>query len=215
MSRAFNQQEKLQIHESLLKSGCNLFGKNGFTKTNVDAIAENSGISKGTFYQFWDSKEAFFFACLEETELRFQEEIIAPLISSGRHPAEILGSLINETLKATESYPMIAQALDPVLMNRLIRKLPSEILERHQEKDRGEFALIVSSWNPEVFDPGIEPEILDGLFKGLLMMSLHRDIIGDDIFPKVIETTATILGAGLKSISDTNITTHRKKGRKK
>lgn len=205
MARAFNPNEKLQIYESLLRSGCTLFGKNGFIKTNIDTITTEAGVAKGTFYHFWDSKEAFFFACLEETEQRFQEEVIEPLLSSDRHPAEVLGSLINEALKATDDYPMIGQALDPVLMNRLIRKLPAEILERHQEKDRGEFALIAASWNPEEFNPGIDPEVLDGLFKGILMMSLHKEIIGEDVFSRVSETMAAVISAGLKSISDENI----------
>ncbi len=205
MARAFDPAEKLRIHETLLETGCRQFGLYGFSKTNVESIAGEAGIAKGTFYQFWNSKEAFFFACLEETELKFQEEIIEPLLSSGRHPAEILGSLVAEALKAAENYPIITQALDQALMNRLVRNLPPEILARHQEKDRGEFSVIVSSWDPDVFDPGIAPEVLDGLFKGIIMMSLNKDLIGKDIFTEVSEVTSSILSAGLKSISDRRI----------
>ena len=205
MARAFDPAEKIRIHETLLKSGCRLFGRHGFARTGIDAVTADAGIAKGTFYRFWDSKEAFFFACLEETEELFRSEVLEPILSSGRHPAEILGGLITETIRAADHYPIITQALDPILMNRLIRRLPPEILERHQEKDRGEFALIASSWNTEEFDPGVSPDILDGLFKGILMMTLHRSIIGDDIFPQVMETLSAVMASGFRSISDDNL----------
>ena len=213
MARAFDAREKTQVHETLLQSGITLFGRFGFSRTTIDAIVADAGIAKGTFYNFWDSKEAFFFACLNETEDLYRAEVIEPLLTSGRPPAQILGSLISETMKAADSYPIITQALDPVLISRLFRKLPPEIIERHQMKDRGEFSLITASWNSEEFDPGIPPEILDGLFKGILMMSLHKTVIGEDIFPQVMETTARLLSAGFESLSDRNIR-RRRHGRK-
>ncbi len=60
----------------------------------------------------------------------------------------------------------------------------------------------MSTWDPKVFDPGIRPEVFDGLFKGLLMMSLHRDIIGEDVYDDVTDTLGRVLAAGLKALSD-------------
>lgn len=213
MPRRYDKTEKLLIHESLLKAGCNRFGQNGFSSTTVEDIARDANVAKGTFYHFWDSKEAFFFACMEETEERFQDEIIEPLLKSDSHPADILGQLITETLKATETYPMIRRALDPGLIARIMRKLPPEIIERHQEKDRGEFALIAAGWDKKVFNPGIEPDILDGLFKGLLMMTMHKEVIGSDIFDSVMETCASVITAGMKALSNERIAGKPKTGR--
>ena len=215
MARAFDESEKRIVEKNLLEAGCALFGRSGFSRTGIDDIVAMAGVAKGTFYRFWDSKEAFFFACMEDTEMRFRQEMIAPLLVSENHPAEILEQLIRLTMKGSEDFPMIRIAMDPSLLNRLARKLPPETLLNHQEKDRSEFADITAAWDPEVFDPGIAPEIFDGLFKGLLMISAHRDIIGEDILPDVIDTTAKVLSAGLKAISDERIGTRGTNGGRK
>ena len=202
MARAFDEQERIIVEKTILDAGMELFGQGGFGKTSVDEITRKAGVAKGTFYAFWPSKESFFFTCLERAELQFQDEVIAPLLSSPGHPADALGRLLTETFLRAEAYPIIKRALDPDLIRRLSRKLPPEVLEEHKRRDRGEFADIMSAWDPKVFDPGIRPEVFDGLFKGLLMMSLHRNIIGDDVYDDVTETMGRVLAAGLKALSD-------------
>lgn len=202
MARAFDENEREAVKTALIDAGTELFGSGGFEKTPVDEITRKAGVAKGTFYKFWPSKEMFFFTCMEEAELGFQTEVIAPLLSSSKHPADALGGILQETFRRVEEYPIIKQALDPDLIRRLSRRLPREVLEEHGRKDRSEFAEIMSAWDSAVFDPGISPEVFDGLFKGMLMMSLHRKIIGEDIFDDVTETMGRIFSAGLKALSD-------------
>jgi len=202
MARAFDEKERAVVEKTVLDAGTELFGLSGFEKTSIDEITRKAGVAKGTFYSFWPSKEAFFFACLERAELQFQEEVILPLLSSGSHPADALGCILRESFSLAEEYPIISQAMDADLIRRLSRKLPPEVLEEHMHKDRGEFADIISTWDAGKFNPGIAPEVFDGLFKGLMMMSLHRDIIGEDVYDDVIRTMSRILSSGLKALSD-------------
>lgn len=214
MARAFDDSEKTAVTNALIDAGEKLFGQLGFTKTAVEDITREAGVAKGTFYTFWPSKEAFFFACLERVEIRYQKEVINPIFESAAHPAEALGRLITEAFSQLDEYPLIRAALDVNLIRRLSRKLPPETLEEHQRTDRNEFRTITESWNPQVFDPGISPEVLDGMFKGLLMMSLHRDIIGEDIYEEVTSCMADVMSAGLKALSDKRID-RRNGGRRK
>ncbi len=202
MARAFDNRERIIVEKTILDIGTKLFGTGGFEKTSVDEITRKAGVAKGTFYTFWPSKEIFFFACLELAELKFQDEVITPLLSSTAHPADALGIILSETFVRAEEYPIIKKALDPDLIRRLSRKLPPDVLEEHSRKDRSEFAEIIASWDPNIFDPGISPETFDGLFKGLLMMSLHRNIIGEDVYDDVTQTMGRVLTAGLKALSD-------------
>lgn len=202
MARAFDDNERTAVKSALIDAGTELFGAGGFEKTPVDEITSKAGVAKGTFYKFWPSKEMFFFVCVEEAELKFQAEVISPMLSAVGHPADALGGILQETFRRAEDYPIIKRALDPNLIRRLSRRLPREVLEEHGRKDRGEFAQIISTWDPTIFDPGIPPDIFDGLFKGMLMMSLHKEIIGEDIFGEVTETMARIFSAGLKALSD-------------
>lgn len=202
MARAFDGKERIIVKKTILDAGTELFGQNGFEKTSIEEITGKAGVAKGTFYTFWLSKEAFFFACLERAELQFQAEVILPILSSDRHPADALGCILSESFALAEEYPIIRAAMDADLIRRLSRKLPPELLEEHMQNDRGEFADIISAWDPDIFNPGISPEVFDGLFKGLLMMSLHREIIGEDVYDDVIKTMSRILSSGLKALSE-------------
>ena len=211
MTRAFDDSERISVSETLLDAGEDLFGRFGFAKTAVEEITHAAGVAKGTFYAFWPSKEAFFFACLERAEIRFQDEVVNPTLEKAVHPAEGLGRLMNETLKRIGDYPLIRTALDLDLIRRLSRKLPPGTLEEHRQTDRKELHDIAASWDPDFFDPGIRPEVLDGLLKGLLMMSLHREIIGEDIYEEVGEAVANVMSAGLKTLSDERISSRKEK----
>ena len=205
MTRAFDETERTAVSEALLEAGSELFGRMGFAKTAVGDITEEAGVAKGTFYAFWPSKEAFFFACIERAEIIFQDEVVKPALEGAGHPAEGLGRLISEVFAKLGDYPLIRSALDADLIRRLSRKVPKETLEAHRRSDRGEFRDIAAAWDPAVFDPGIPPEVFDGLYKGLFMMSLHRDIIGEDVYGAVAETMGTLMTAGLKALSSERI----------
>jgi AcrR family transcriptional regulator len=60
MPKAFTEQEKELIRKRLLEQGHKQFSAYGLRKTNIEELAEASGISKGAFYLFYTSKEALF-----------------------------------------------------------------------------------------------------------------------------------------------------------
>ena len=53
----FNDKTRENIRAKMLNIGFELIKKNGYKKTSVENITKLSGIAKGTFYNFFDSKE--------------------------------------------------------------------------------------------------------------------------------------------------------------
>lgn len=51
--------------ERLLEEGLNLFGRNGYAATGVQDITDAAGVPKGSFYNYFQSKEDFAVAVLE------------------------------------------------------------------------------------------------------------------------------------------------------
>lgn len=76
MAKAFTQSRKEIIRRNLVNKGREYFIKYGLKKTSVDELAKATGISKGSFYTFFNSKEALFLAIHEESESKLQEELI-------------------------------------------------------------------------------------------------------------------------------------------
>ena len=67
MPKGFTYEEKEIITERLMKE-CKLnWQKYGYKKTSIDTLCQDIGISKGSFYSFFESKEALFYQVIKET----------------------------------------------------------------------------------------------------------------------------------------------------
>ncbi|NJE13628.1 TetR/AcrR family transcriptional regulator [Thermococcus sp. LS2] len=47
----------MDTREKILKAARELFAEKGYDKTTVDEIVERAGVAKGTFYNYFKSKE--------------------------------------------------------------------------------------------------------------------------------------------------------------
>lgn len=61
MSKLFNMQERESLRIQMLEIGFELVKKFGMTHTSVEKITKSIGIGKGSFYQYFPSKEVFIY----------------------------------------------------------------------------------------------------------------------------------------------------------
>lgn len=59
MPQIFDEEKRTALRKQMLKNGFELIKKYGYKKTSVEDITKMSGISKGTFYNFFTTKEEF------------------------------------------------------------------------------------------------------------------------------------------------------------
>ena len=52
-------------HANILKSGKNLFLKNGYERTNLRELCKDAGITTGAFYRHFEDKASLFSALVE------------------------------------------------------------------------------------------------------------------------------------------------------
>ena len=57
---------KTTARDKLLEAACELMLERGYAATTVDDICSHAGVSKGSFYHFFDSKEELGLAALEQ-----------------------------------------------------------------------------------------------------------------------------------------------------
>ena len=60
---AFSDFETEQIRKALLEETRRCAVTLGMRKTSVEQLTQAVGISKGSFYRFYESKERLFFCC--------------------------------------------------------------------------------------------------------------------------------------------------------
>ena len=63
---AFTEEQNETIRRDLIREARCCGVTVGMRKTSVEQLTEAVGISKGSFYKFFDSKELLFFAVLED-----------------------------------------------------------------------------------------------------------------------------------------------------
>ena len=56
-----------KTHKNIVESGKRLFMKNGYERTNLREVCKESGVTTGSFYRHFDSKEALFSSLVQKT----------------------------------------------------------------------------------------------------------------------------------------------------
>ena len=81
----------------ILTAALKNFSKKGFTATKLDEVAKEAGVSKGTLYRYFESKEALFKAVVNE--------FVLPQIEKAEEQAEhYTGSIKDLMFKLTEQW---------------------------------------------------------------------------------------------------------------
>jgi AcrR family transcriptional regulator len=75
MPRRFTPREEERIRDDLRTAGRSIIGARGVRKTSIDELVRAAGISKGSFYRFYSSKESLALELLAEWEREFHESI--------------------------------------------------------------------------------------------------------------------------------------------
>ena len=69
--------------EQLLAAAIRCFGKTGYYGTTMDAVAVDAGLSKGSLYRFFKSKDELLLAILDEFVSEIDRQILANALETG------------------------------------------------------------------------------------------------------------------------------------
>lgn len=86
--RTARRRRKDARPSELTSAALDLFVEKGFSATRLDDVAARAGVSKGTLYLYFDSKEALFKAVIEEG-------IVPTLVAAEQRVAEHSGSSVD------------------------------------------------------------------------------------------------------------------------
>ncbi len=96
--------------ERILRSAAECFGRWGYKKTSVDAVAERAGVAKGTVYLYCDSKEDLFYQSVHR-ELRQWIADLSKRIDRRRPANELMVEMAASDLEFIEPRPLVRDLL--------------------------------------------------------------------------------------------------------
>lgn len=198
MPKKFNEAERLQVRQKLMEAGRRLFGHYGLKKTSVEQLTKAVGIAQGSFYLFFPSKEALFFALMEEEEQSIRLSMLEWLEKGGPATKDTIRTLLQEAFRKIGESPVFQQIHQEAgLLEMIMLKLPPEVMQNNLTEDNDAFLPVIRSWQLDGLLPGVRPEIVVGLLRSLVLMSLRRREIGEFIFEETMELLIRIVSEGI------------------
>lgn len=194
MPKGFTEHEKQIINERLLEQGYKLFSAYGLKKTNVEELAEASGISKGAFYIFYESKEALFMDVAEQVEKRFRQEVLAVVELPGVTARARLFAVLHKAFNLFKTTPIL-QFFSRSDYELLFRRVSSEKFHEHLQSDR-QFIddLIIRCQNAGI-PVQVNADQLSGLLYALFFSILHETDLGQDSFADTFDILLELVAA--------------------
>ena len=180
---AFTEEQNETIRRDLIREARCCGVTVGMRKTSVEQLTEAVGISKGSFYKFFDSKELLFFAVLEDihtecfaaAQKSLQEN--AAIDPASRTAAAILAAC--RWLSETKAFVFIENDAE-----FLLHRLPEEVKTAHYHDDEMHIRLLLEKYD---LVPNRGISLAAATVRGLILTVSHQEQIGA-LYPQVLET---------------------------
>ena len=189
MATAFTAEEKEVIRKKLHEVARECLQRYGVRKTTVDQMAAMVDISKGSFYNFYSSKEMLFFTVLEEYQIDVMNRLTEQLAMEAKIDTNRLVELLYVFYQDFR-YSFMYTIFKNHEMELLVRKLPKEAITNHHLIDDRMVKKIVSRIN---IRENVSVEIVSALFRTIAMTILHIEEIGE----KQFDTTLKLVIQGI------------------
>lgn len=127
MARTVNENKRLERREAILKEAVVLFGETGYSNTTMSSLAKNVGITAGTIFQYFSSKEDLYFSAVLEPLEDIQKRAVSCL-QQEESPDILIKNLVNEQFNYiylyTNELRLIQSVLgQPTIFPELTRKV--------------------------------------------------------------------------------------------
>lgn len=198
MATAFSKQERDFIEKKLKEVARDCLGRYGVRKTTVDQLVEMTGISKGSFYNFYSGKEQLFFKVLEE----YQEAMINELLSKFEMEESIGVARFTEAIY--DLYQNVRQSfIMTIILNDeleyLMRKVPQEVLSNHHSLDT---LLVEKIFSHVQLKANVSAELVSTALRGIFMSMLHVNEVGEQYFDEALKLLINGLALQVLEVAD-------------
>jgi AcrR family transcriptional regulator len=152
-------QKGVRTRARLLDAAKEVFEEDGFLEARISDIAERAGLSHGSFYHYFDSKEEIFREVAESVE----EQLSAPLggvILDPESQATPQDRIREALRRHLESYRREARIIGVIeQMARYDKEINAVRLKRHDRYSQQVAASIRSLQQHGLADPDLDPKI--------------------------------------------------------
>jgi len=196
MPKAFNERERERIREKLLWAGRANINRAGVRRLAIDDVVREAGISKGSFYSFYPSREDFILSVLESWEVEYRSALVRGITEGGGSFRDRLERFFLGAMEIFEREPGLAR-LGMGEIRAITDRLPPERIAAHQAADNRVLQETFRKWA----DDGLLPtEVLDafwGMVPALFSIAVHRGDFPEGTYRPAVKLIAEALAMRL------------------
>jgi AcrR family transcriptional regulator len=184
MTRAFTGTGKDRIRCNLLQKGREYFIKYGIKKTSVAELARAAGIAKGSFYKFFASKEALFFAIHEDSERKLRMDLMQKLEGAGE-PAAKLRLFLKNSFLIIEEDPLLRVVFNIRGFEDLSHFMTSEQFKEHYSQSIVFMIELLRQWQAEGTIGQLDAEVASHMIASAFYIFPQKENLGEQMYARV------------------------------
>ena len=198
-----------ELRDRLFRAALTLFGKKGYAQTTVEDITEAADVGKGTFFNYFPTKEHILMA-FGEMQLGKLEAIVSDAQQSDLPMRDVLHMLVLRMTEEPIRNPAIVRAL--LLANLSSLHVRGAMLRIH-DRNRALLGQLIrhGQERSEIRTDLPAEEIAQVWRQTIFGTLLFWSLAGDASLTKRIEQSLNILWSGIASHPPAHITRRRRK----
>jgi AcrR family transcriptional regulator len=196
---SFLRQESLIDKKSrIYESGKELFEKNGFKNTNIAEIMRQSGFATGTFYHYYRSKDQLFMEIYNNENALLKRHIMESVDEDGE-PIDVIKEITEKNLHGMKANPILKEWYNTESFSKIEQSFREEDGLAHISFLYERYAELIKKWQANGrLRNDISAEMIMALFSALISVDLHKDEIGLQFFPDIMDYLAEFIMKGLQ-----------------
>ena len=184
MAKAFTEEEKIKIKESIMETALDLFHDKGTKSLSISELTKRVGIAQGSFYNFWKDKESLIIDLMSYRSIQKLENIEREFSNSLMNPKKFLSEIIfkysidiTEKIKTQPIYHeafRIFLSQDSKKVNR-VENLYGDFLDR-----------LIDYWYKNNAVKTVDKQGLSNAFVGSFVLCSNYIHFNEDTFDEVL-----------------------------
>lgn len=193
--RSFTDEEREIIKRNIIDRGKDCFARYGVKKTGIEDITEGLGISKSSFYSFFDSKEDLFLQIFKEEREALIDSILENSFLRYRtEPDKAIRAYLQYVLNIVNNHPIWRKVF--IEKEHLELKISRSSEEEIKKICRENVAMILpffEEWAAAGLLIDKPARILAETTQAVLSLIRFRNEIEDEDFPEIMDIFIDLL----------------------
>jgi len=186
----------------IYRCGKELFIEKGFKDTGVADIMQRAGFAVGTFYRYYPSKDHLFMEIYNQENVALKRAILDSA-DPRDDPLTLIREMMRRNVQGMQANPILKEWFNREVFHKIEQRFRETNAIEHVDFFYDCFIEVVRNWQREGrMRRDIDAEMIMAIFTAFINIDLHKDEIGIQYFPELMEHLGDFIMKGLMQSDD-------------